>query len=550
MPRELIRKYIRSALKEIGKKQGINLASLPNVEIEFKGKPFADYATNVALKSACIFHHNPMVFASLIKKIIAGNDKRRNFSKIEIAEPGFINFFLSKSFLQKGLSKALKKGKEFSEINIGKGKKVQVEFISANPTGPLTVANSRGGPFGDVLGNILKEAGFDVKKAYYVNDYGGQILALGHSVLGDKESVYKGDYIVELRKIIKGKSVFEVGGKAAKFILRKMIKPTVRKLGIKYDEWFLESRLHKKGKILEVLKILDEKGLLYEKDDALWFKSSRYGDKRDRVVVKSNGARTYLASDIAYHRHKFSQEKFDKVIDIWGADHLDNVPGLQAAMSALGYKGKLEILLLQFVTLFSKGKKMRMSKREGRYVAMDELLDLVGKDVVRFFFLQKSADTHLNFDLDLAKEQSEKNPVYYIQYAIARIYSILRKAKYKTSSSRSEIRNYLLFEREIRDRYNKRSKFKLIEHPSELALLKQLLRLPEIIEDISRSYQVQKLPQYALELATCFHQFYRDCQVLTQNKELRDARLSLILATKIVLEKTLGLMGISAPRRM
>lgn len=474
-----------------------------------------DYATNIALQLK-----KPAT--EIVEKL-----KPDLFEKVEVAEPGFINFFLSKEYLQKQVSEILKEGEKFGQLDFGKNKKVQVEFISANPTGPLTVGNARGGPFGDVLANVFKKAGFKVEKAYYINDYGMQILALGHSVLKDKEAQYKGDYIDYLNKRVKEKDPYKAGETAAKIIVEEMIKKTIDKMGIKYDEWFSETSLHKSGQIEEALKILEKKGLIYEKDGAKWFKSSQYGDERDRVVVKADNWKTYLVGDMAYHRYKFEKKKFDKVINLWGADHYGDVPGLRAAVEALGHKDKIDFILLQFVTIIEKGEGLKMSKRKGIYVTMDELLEAVGVDITRFFFLQKSANTHLNFDLSLAKEQSENNPIYYIQYAHARICSILKKAKSL-----------------------KAKKPELLNHPSELKLIKQLIRLPEIIEDVARDYQVQRLPQYAIDLATVFHQFYRDCQVISENKDLSGARLSLVLATKAILENTLSLMGISAPEKM
>ncbi len=447
-----------------------------------------------------------------------------------MAGPGFVNFTLSQKCLQEELAEIIKQGDKYSHLDLGKGKKVQVEFISANPTGPLTVANARGGPYGDVLANFLKKAGFKVAKAYYVNDYGQQILALGHSILKNEEAKYKGKYIDDLHKKIKEKDPAKAGQRAARHIIKDLIHKTTDKLGIKYDDWIFESDLHQSSRVDKTLKYLTKKDLIYQKEEAQWFKSSKFGDKRDRVVVKKDGWKTYLAGDIALHNYKFQEKKFDKVINLWGADHHGDVPGLLAAVEALGHKGKLEIIILQFVTILEKGAKQKMSKRAGLYVTMDELLDKVGLDAVRFFFLQKSADTHLNFDLALAQEQSAKNPVYYVQYAHARICSILRKVKSGT----------------VPDSQGQ----SLINHPAELNLIRQLIKFPEIIEDTAQDYQIQRLPHYALELATAFHQFYKQCRVLVDDKELAQARIALIKASQIVLRNTLNLMGIQAPEKM
>ncbi len=528
MIREKIEKLIEKSIKELQKKKIFPVFALPDIKIDHpEDRRYGDYSTNVSMAFSKQINKNSLEIAENLKSEIL-NLKSRLFDRVEIAKPGFINFFLKKEYLQKEVKRILEEGEKFGQLKIGKNKKIQVEFISANPTGPLTVGNARGGPFGDVLGNVLKKAGFKVEKAYYINDYGMQILTLGHSVLKDSEAKYKGAYIDDLAKKIKGDDPYKVGEKAAEVLL-KMIKKTTDRMGIKYDEWIPEKKLHKSNSVKKTLEFLKKKKLIYEKEGAFWFKSSKFGDERDRVVVKSDGWKTYLVGDIALHQYKFKNKKFDKVIDIWGADHYGDVPGLQAGVAALGFKGKLNIILLQFVTLFEKGKEIKMSKRLGTFVTMDELLDMVGIDAVRFFFLQKSADTHVNFDLELAKEQSEKNPVYYIQYAYARICAILRKC----GNSKFQIPN-----------------FKLLQHPSELNLIKQLIRFPEIIEDTAKDYQVQRITQYSFGLAEIFHIFYRDCRVISDDKELTRARTSLVIAANYVFKNTLDLMGISAPEKM
>lgn len=536
MNRQKIKNLLEKAIKKAQKEKKLPSFKIPEIFIERPvEKIHGDYATNIALGMAKSAKKNPIEIAEILVNQLV-NFPINQFEKIEVAKPGFINFFLSRKYLQKQIKEVLKKGERFGNLKIGRNKKVQVEFISANPTGPLTIGNARGGPFGDVLGNILIRAGFKVEKAYYINDYGMQILLLGHSVLKDKQAQYKGPYIDYLNKKIKSqkklqkKDPYKTGEWAAKIIINEMIKKTVKKMGIKFDEWFLESSLHKKNEVENVLNFLKKKKLIYKKDKALWFKSSKYTDERDRVVIKKDGWKTYLAGDITYHKYKFKKKKFDKVINIWGADHYGDVAGLQAGVTALGYKGKLDIILLQFVTLLQKKEKVKISKRKGTYITMDELFEEVSSDVARFFFLQKAANTHLNFDLSLAKEQSEKNPVYYIQYAHARIHSILAKSQSRKGEANP--------------------KLELLKHPSELNLIKQVIRFSEVIEDTSKDYQVQRIPQYALDLATAFHQFYRDCKVITEDKELKEARLALIKAVKIVLKNTLDLMGISAPKKM
>jgi len=476
---------------------------------------FGDFSTNIALKTKT----NP-------EKIIEKLKNNPLFEKIERAGPGFINFKLSKECLVEELKEILKKKENYGSLDLGRNKKVQVEFISANPTGPLTVANARGGVYGDVLANVLKKASFQVEKAYYINDCGNQILVLGHSVLKDQEAQYKGKYIDELHQRIKGDNPEKVGQLAAGRILAG-IKKTVEETGISYDEWISESNLYESGRVDKVLKLLEKKNLIYNKEGAKWFKSTQFGDNRDRVVVKKDGQKTYLAGDIGFHDYKFNTKKFDKVINVWGADHHGDVGGLMAGVEALGHKGKLKIVLHQFVTLIEKGEKKRMSKRAGICVWLDDLLKEIGKDALRFFILAKSVNTHINFDLDLAKEQSKQNPVYYIQYAYARICSILKKAtEHKLQISNSEFQ------------------------AEELDLIRQLVKFPEIVEDTAKDYQVQRLANYALDSANSFHKFYENCRVIDQNNKVDKNRVALIEAVQTILENVLDLMGLNAPEKM
>lgn len=517
--REEIKNNVSKSLKSLGYGDEFMIKVLKPKEASF-----GDYSVSVAMEIAKKEGKNPTEIALKIKE---GIDSKY-FEKIEVVNPGFINFFISKDFVLDEIQEVLKKGNKFGDLNISKDK-IQVEFISANPTGPLTVGNGRGGPFGDVLANVLSKTGAKVEKAYYVNDYGQQILSLGHSVLKDADAKYTGEYIDELASVIKETDPYKVGIKASSIILES-IKKTVANLNIKFDEWFSETSLHNKGEVKKVIEFLKKKGFTYESEGALWFKSTMFGDERDRVIVKTDGNNTYLAGDIAYHKNKFEKNKFNKVINVWGADHFGDVAGLIAGVEAIGHKGQLEIILLQFVTVMKDGKPVKMSKRMGTVVLMDDLLSELSSDVIKFFFLQKSNNTHLNFDMGLACEQSEKNPVYYVQYAHARITSILRSAGV---SSVKKINNVTL-----------------LTHPSEIELMKEILKLPEIIEDTSIDYQVHRIPQYAIDLATTFHKFYNDCHVLVEDEKLREARLGLVYATKIALKNTLELMGISAPEQM
>ncbi|MBU3901627.1 arginine--tRNA ligase, partial [Patescibacteria group bacterium] len=485
---------------------------------------------------------------------------------IEAAAPGFINFTLSEDFLRGQVAEILKAKENYGALEIGKGGKVQVEFISANPTGPLTLGNGRGGFFGDVLANVLARAGYQVQRAYYLNDGGFQVEALGHSVLKDEQAQYKGHYVDSLSEELadwlkSNKDPKIVGQKAAEYIFKNLIKPTIEdRMKIKFDAWVSEQAIHDSGLTEKILQLFKDKELTYEEGGATWFDSTKFGDDKDRVLVTSlkidrGQSATYLLPDIAHHYKKFLEDKFDKVIDVWGADHHGYIARLQAAGKVLGLwdEKNLEIIIMQMVRLFSGGQEIKMSKRLGTYITLDELLAEISLDAARFFFLTRAPDTHMDFDMDLAKEQSDKNPVYYVQYAHARICSILRKASQGPLP---------LPEGEIKRGWE--HNLSLLTHPSELALIKQLIRLPEIIADTARDYQVHRLPQYSLDLVRSFHKFYEDCRVLPtlnraegsglgideNNKDLTDARLALCEATRIVLKNTLDLMGISAPEKM
>jgi len=518
--REEIKGIISKALEHLKYEGDFSIKVLRNKE-----STFGDYSVSIAMEIGKKEKRDPMEVALEIKEQMASD----TFSKIEVMKPGFINFFISSDILFSEINKVLSVEEGFGSLP-SKDSKVQVEFISANPTGPLTVGNGRGGPFGDVLANILSKAGYETEKAYYINDYGKQILSLGHSVLKDADAKYSGEYIDLIAPRIKETDPYLVGKAAAKIVLEEMIRGTIEKLGIHFDEWFSESELYKDNAVDAVVSYLKEKGLTYESEGALWFKSTSFGDERDRVIVKADGDNTYLAGDIAYHKYKFEKQKFDKVINVWGADHFGDVPGLKAGVEAIGHKGKLEVLLLQFVTVMKDGAPVKMSKRLGTAITMDDLLEELNPDVIRFFFLQKSANTHLNFDMNLAKEQSDKNPVFYIQYAYARLCSILRNGGVEGAKKIENV--------------------SLLVHEKELELMKQILKLPEMVEDTAEDYQTQRVPQYAIDLATSFHQFYNECHVLVEDEKLKEARLGLVSATKVALKNTLDLLGVSAPEEM
>ena len=525
--RNEIKKIIAKAIKNLKKQEGFKSVICKEILIEHPNEKIrGDYSSSVAFAIAKEIGKNPFEVATLIKLEI---EKIKNeFSKIEVIN-GFINFFISEKYLQNKVKQILKEKIKFGSLKIGKTKKINVEFISANPTGPLTLGNGRGGFCGDVLSNILTKAGCKTSREYYINDTGNQIKVLGHSVIGDAEAVYKGEYILNLRNKIKGKTPEDVGEKASKEILEKMIKPSVKKMGIKFDKWFSEKFLYKNKEVDKAIAELTKKGFTYESEGATWFKSKDLEDDKDRVLIRADGIRAYFASDIAYLKNKF-QRKFNELVFFVGADHHGYIARIKAAATALGYdKEKIDVVVMQLVKLFENGQEVRMSKRTGIYVTIDELIDEVGLDVARFFFLAISPNTHMNFNLDLAKEKSEKNPVFKIQYAYTRVCSILKKA------GKSK---------------NQKLDLTLLKDSSELNLIRELNKLPEIVEDCANDYQIQRLPQYATELADSFHKFYENCKVISEDKKITEARLALVLSTKIVLKNVLDIMGISAPEKM
>jgi len=557
MIRREIKSLIEKSIKELQKEGKLPDFEMPEIKVERpEESTHGDYSTNVAMVTSKLVKKNPMEIAENIKSQTS-NLKSGFFEKIEVAIPGFINFFISKEYLQGQVKEILKQKEKFGKLETDRGKSVNVEFVSANPTGPLHLGHGRGAFWGDVLSNILEKAGYKVTREYFINDYGKQILLLGKSIdaryreiLGEQaeisEDFYKGEYVKEIANEIieeskdkylkisendRVKTFTEIGFKK----MLKEARELLDKIGVRYDVWFSERRLYEKGLVKKAVELLKKKGFTYEKEGALWFSSTKFGDDKDRVLIKADNEPTYFASDIAYHIDKVSR-KYDLMINGWGADHWGYKARLMAAAQVLGFEQKLKIVVGQFVRLVEKGMEVKMSKRGGIFVTLKELIEEVGPDVSRFFFLMKSVDTHIDFDLDLAKEQSEKNPVYYIQYAHARICSILKKVKTPRSRCFASLRG--------------RQISKLLIHPSELELIKQLIRLPEIIEDIAKDYQVQRIPQYAIDLATAFHQFYRDCQVIIGDIPLSEARLALVLATKIVLKNTLDLMEISVPEKM
>lgn len=527
----MIRQEITELLKGVIKDSGFKVLQ---VGVEHpENAEFGDYATNAALQIAKTVGMRPKEIADILKSKIQ-NSKPKIIERIGVVEPGFINFFISKEYLQNQVGLILKHQEKFGRLEVGKGQKVNIESISANPTGLLHIGNGRNAFSGNALANVMEKAGYNVTREYFINNAKNskQIIELGKTALG-KGEVYLSEYLkskiksqkfkikIEDQKLTEG----EVGFLLAKEVQADTQDFLEKKLKIKFDKWVSEQNdIYEKNKVEKILDWLKKNGLVYVKDKAIWLKTSSFGDEKDWVVVRETGEPTYLLSDMAYHKDKFDRG-FNKVIDIWGADHQAHVSKMKAAAKILGFKGDFDILVLQLIALRG-GQKM--SKRAGNIITLEELVDEIGLDVACWFYLQKSLNTHTEIDLDLAKEQSEKNPVYYVQYAHARICSILQKANQHINATTVA----------------------LICNPSELNLIKQLIKFPEIIEDTANDYQVQRLPKYATDLATAFHQFYRDCRVISEDKNLTQARLAVISAAKIILENTLSLMGISDPEKM
>jgi len=538
--REKIKKDLKRAIEKSLK------FKIKEVHLEHPENPkFGDYSSNFALENFKEIKKQKSEFKTpleLAQKIAENFPQRRYLKEVKALNPGFINFHLSETFLQNQIKEILQKkgdyGLDQKEKEKRKKIKVQVEFLSANPTGPLHVGNCRGGFAGDVLANVLLKLGYKVQREYYINDIGTQIEKLVQSVKARYEQLqgkktkippggYPGEYVKEIAKKMLKKKTKNFREFTLKEILQ-MIKKTTERMGIKYDCWFPESFLYQSSQVKKALNLLKKKNLIYEKEGAVWFKATKFGDEKDRVLIKSDGQSTYILSDLAYHLNKFEKRKFDKVILFWGADHHGYVPRFLGMIEAIGHKGKAQVKLYQLLNLVRRGRKIKMSKRKGEYVTVDDLLDEIGLDAARFHFLMHSLDTPMTLDLTKAAEKSEKNPVYYVQYAHARICSICKKAK--TVSQNID--------------------FSLLKHPAELNLIKKLIQFPEILVDIEKSYQLQTLPAFSIKLADLFHKFYEECRVLSEDKKITAARLALVKATKIILAQTLALMGISAPEKM
>ncbi len=524
--------------------------AVPEITIETPQKPeHGDYASNVALKMARTARMDPMSIAlALANQIVSAGF----LSGVEVARPGFLNFRLSPAWLASQVEDILTQGNSYGSVPLGNGARVQVEYVSANPTGPLHVGAGRGAALGDSLANILAHAGYQVEREYYVNDAGARMEVFFSTLyvrylqqFGIEAELpadgYAGEYMVDLAREIaqeRGREFLEMPGEEAlpglgRLGTEKMLGKIRRDLdamNVRFDRWFSEQSLYDTGLVDQTIEELRKRGYVAEREGAVWFASSALGEDKDNVLVRSNGAPTYFASDAAYHYDKFVVRGYDRVIDVWGADHQGHVPRMKAMVSALGIDpARLELIIYQLVSLKRSGKPVRMSKRTGEIITLGEVLEEVGPDAVRFFLLARSADGMMDFDLDLAKEQSSENPVYYVQYAHARIASILRFAGDVDFSS---------------------GDVSLLTSEPELDLIRKMLVLPELVETAATTLAPHHLPHYSQEIAAVFHSFYKQCRVVTEDEALTKARLKLVSAAKVVLGNTLVLMGVNAPEAM
>ncbi len=538
-----------SEAQQLGKLPSI---ALPEVTVERPQNPeYGDYASSFPLKLARAVGVSPLTIAN---DIVGLTTPSPEIDAIAVAPPGFINFTLKSDWLTNQIDSILPAGDAYGNIDLGQGSRVQIEFVSVNPTGPLHVGHGRGAILGSTLANVLAAAGYKVEKEYYINDAGSQIDAFYHSLYARYQQFlsidakmpsygYFGNYMVDLAKEIvaeagdrflnlpRQEAISQLGQLGLEKIINQ-IKSDLELLGVSFDVWFSERSLYDNKQYQTAMSLLRQAGYIREKEGATWFVSTVLGEDKDNVVVRSDGSPTYFASDIAYHYNKFLERKFDRVINIWGADHQGHISRMKAVVGALGVNPEqLEVIISQMVTLRRGGELVRVSKRSGDIITLREVLDEVGIDACRFFFLCRSADSQMDFDLELAKRESADNPVYYVQYAHARIASILRLAQQRGI-------NY------------EDGDVSLLSSEPELTLIRKMLLLPEIVEIVAYTLEPHHLTYYAQDLATVFHSFYKQCRVVSRNEALTKARLKLVEAAKVVLAKTLHLMGMTAPEKM
>ena len=553
-----LKSAIQRAIEKAQAGKSLPEAEMPPFTIEVPAdRAHGDWATNAAMVSAKAFHLAPRKIAEIITDNIVLEGTF--FDRFEIAGPGFINFFLNQNFYTQVLKDITSSGGNYGRSDFGKKEKIMVEFVSANPTGPMHMGNARGGALGDCLASVLDAAGYDVWREFYVNDAGNQIEKFGNSLSARYLQIFKGEDAVEFPEDgYQGDDIKERASEFAEvygdkyvsaeqkkrekalidFALPKNIdkmKSDLKKYGIEYDEWFLESRLHNDGELTETIQILKDKGLTYEKDGAVWYSATKFGAEKDEVLVRQNGNPTYFTADIAYHRNKFEKRGFSRCIDVWGADHHGHVARMKGAMDAIGLDGsKLDVVLIQLVRLVKAGEVVRMSKRTGKAIQLADLLDEVPVDAARFYFNMREATSQMDFDLDLAVQQDSQNPVYYVQYAHARICSIFK----------------MLASEGIHLRDCTDEELALLTAPEEIELIRHLSAFTGEIVAAAQDYDPARITRYVITLATLFHKFYNTCRVKGENESLAAARLYLCNTVSIVICNVLSMFKISAPESM
>lgn len=552
MIKDTLARYLAISVTEAQKRGRLMTVALPQVVVErTQRSEHGDYASSLPLKLARGLGMSPVEIA---KRIIEDLPAMPEVEKATVAPPGFINFTLGRRWLASQVDEILKAGEEFARTDPGRNASVQIEFVSVNPTGPLHVGHGRGAVLGSTLANVMEACGYKVEKEYYVNDAGSQIEAFHRSLFARYQQQfgvaaempangYMGNYVVDLaaemakeygRKFLDmpaETAVKEIGEIGTQKMIAQ-IRADLGMLGVSFDRWFREKSLFESGLYHKVIKLLADKGYVVKKEGATWFVSTAPGESKDNVLVRSDGSPTYFASDIAYHYSKFVERGFSRVIDIWGADHQGHVSRIKAAAAALGIEPeRLAVIITQMVALRRGEELVKVSKRSGELITLKELMEEVGSDACRFFFLSRSADAQMDFDIELAKKQSSDNPVYYVQYAHARIASILRFAEEKgIKYSDGDV--------------------SLLGAPQEMMLIRKMLLLPEVLETVAQNLEPHHLPYYATELATVFHDFYTDCRVVSSDECLSAARLKLVQAAKVALARTLHLMGMTSPEQM
>lgn len=525
-----------------------------NTEIPADSKN-GDVSTNAAMVCARPFRNNPRKIAEAIVSKIDLNGSY--FARCEVAGPGFINFFYSTVWYATVVATVLEQKEKYGETDLGAGKSVLVEFVSANPTGPMHIGNARGGAIGDCLASVLEKAGYEVAREFYINDAGNQIekfktslevryLQIYKPETELPEDAYKGQDIIDHANAfneIYGDKYVNADSEERRqalcdFALPKNIQKLHDDLGkyrIQYDKWFNESTLHKDGSVQRVIEQLKASGHTYEKDGALWFKTTEFGDEKDRVLVRENGVPTYLVPDIAYHYNKLAVRKFDKAVDIFGADHHGYIARIKASMTALGVDAdRLDIVIMQMVNLVRNGEKYKLSKRSGKAITLSTLLDEIPIDAARFFFNLREPNSHFDFDLDLAVSQTSQNPVYYVQYAHARICSVLKKM----NEEGIEVKNL------------DKAALSVLTAPEEQEMIKHLATLPNVINEAAKAYDPAKVTKYVIDLATMYHKFYNNCRIMGEDESVMQARLSLSLAVKQVIKNILDMLKITCPESM